>query len=327
MKTYNWGIIGTGFIARKMAEALPFVPQSNLRAVASRNIETANDFASSYKCKLYGSYEELINDTEIDIVYVATPHNYHCTNTLMAISNGKHVLCEKPFAVNSREAHSMIDAAREQGVFLMEALWTRFNPNIIRAKEILDSGQLGNIKLITANFGDRKPYHPDNRFYSKKLIGGALLDMGIYPLFNVLLMMGKPKSIKALAAIGQTGVDYTCSIALSYENDALAVIHSTILTETDSKVTIYCEKGKIEFDRWVYAPEKVTVVPLDGESQDITQELTGNIYNYEAVEVIKCLEHGKTQSNLWSWNDSLMLIGVLDEIRDQIGLVYEAHDS
>ena len=327
MKTYNWGIIGTGFIARKMAEALPFVPQSALYAVASRNIETANDFATTYNCKTYGSYEELINDPEIDIVYVATPHNYHCSNTLMAISNGKHVLCEKPFAVNSREVHSMIDAAREKGVFLMEALWTRFNPNIIRAKEILDSGQLGNIKLITANFGDRKPYHPDNRFYNKELIGGALLDMGIYPLFNVLLMMGKPQTIKALAAIGQTGVDYTCSIALGYENDAMAVIHTTILTETDSKVTIYCEKGRIEFRRWVYAPENITVVPLEDESQDITQEMTGNIYNYEAVEVINCLEQGKFQSSLWSWDDSLMLIGVLDEIRAQIGLVYKGHDN
>ena len=327
MKTYNWGIIGTGFIARKMAEALPFVPQSNLFAVASRNIETASDFASTYNCKPYGSYEELITDPEIDIVYVATPHNYHCENTLTAISNGKHVLCEKPFAVNSREVHSMIDAAREKGVFLMEALWTRFNPNIIRAKEILDSGQLGKIKLISANFGDRKPFHPDNRFYSKELIGGALLDMGIYPLFNVLLMMGKPMSIKALAAIGSTGVDHTCSIALRYEDDAMAVIHSTMLAETESKVTIYCEKGKIELSRWVYAPEKVTVIPLDGESQDVTQKITGNIYNYEAVEVINCLELGKIQSSLWSWDDSLMLMGVLDEIRAQIGFIYEAHDS
>ena len=327
MKTYNWGIIGTGFIARKMAEALPFVPQSNLYAVASRNIETANDFASTYKCKPYGSYEELIKDPEIDIVYVATPHNYHCENTLMAIANGKHVLCEKPFAVNSREVLSMMDAARKKGVFMMEALWTRFNPNIIRAKEILDSGQLGRIKLITANFGDRKPFHPDNRFYNKELIGGALLDMGIYPLFNVLLMMGKPQSVQAMAVIGQTGVDLTCSITLLYGDDAMAVIHSTMLAETESKVTIYCEKGKIEFDRWVYAPEKVTVIPLDGESQDVTQKLTGNIYNYEAVEVIKCLEEGKTQSILWSWDDSLNLIGVLDEIRSQIGLVYEGHDN
>jgi len=327
MKTYNWGIVGTGFIARKMAEALPFVPQSNLFAVASRNIETANDFSSTYNCKPFGSYEELITDPEIDIVYVATPHNYHCENTLTAIGNGKHVLCEKPFAVNSREVCSMIDAAREKGVFLMEALWTRFNPNIIKAKEIIDSGQLGKIKLISANFGDRKPFHPDNRFYSAELIGGALLDMGIYPLFNVLLMMGKPLSVQAMAAIGQTGVDLTCSIALRYSDDAMAVIHSTMLAETESKVTIYCEKGKIEFDRWVYAPEKVTVIPIDGESQDVTQKLTENIYNYEAVEMINCLELGKIQSSLWSWDDSLMLIGVLDEIRAQIGLVYEAHDS
>ena len=181
MKTYNWGIVGTGFIAQKMAEALVFVPQSKLFAVASRELGTATNFAEKYNCKPFGNYEELMNNPEIDIVYVATPHNYHCENTLAAISIGKHVLCEKPFAVNSSEVCRMIDAAREKGVFLMEALWTRFNPNIIKAKEYLESGRLGKIKLITANFGDRKPYHPENRFYNKELIGGALLDMGIYP--------------------------------------------------------------------------------------------------------------------------------------------------
>ena len=326
MKTYNWGIIGTGFIARKMAEALLFVQQSKLHAVTSRSLDTATDFASSYNCKPYGSYEDLINDPEIDIVYVATPHNYHCENTLMAIRKGKHVLCEKPFAVNSREVCRMIDAAREKGVFLMEALWTRFNPNIIKVKEIIDSGQLGKIKFFNSNFGESKPYDLNNRFYSKELIGGSLLDMGIYLLFIALLLLGKPKTIQAMAAIGPTGVDHTCSVTFGYNDDSLAVFQSTILAETESKTIIYCEKGKIELSRWVYAPEKITIVPLDVESQDITQELTGNIYNYEAVEVIKCLEHGKTQSSLWSWDDSLLLISTLDEIRSQIGLVYEGHD-
>ena len=326
MKIYNWGIIGTGYIASKMAKALLFVPQSKLHAAASRSMDKANDFASNYNCKPYGSYEDLINDPEIDIVYVATPHNYHCENTLMAISKGKHVLCEKPFAVNTREVCCMIDAAREKGVFLMEALWTRFNPNIIKAKEIIDSGQLGKIKLFNANFGECKPYDPNNRFYSKELIGGSLLDMGIYPLFIALLLLGKPKTIQAMAAIGPTGVDHTCSVTFGYNDDSLAVFQSTILAETESKAIIYCEKGTIEFSRWVYAPEKITLIPLYGESQDITQELKGNIYNYEAVEVIKCLAQGKTQSSLWSGDDSLLLISTLDEIRSQIGLVYEEHD-
>jgi predicted dehydrogenase len=326
MRTYNWGILGTGFIAQKMAEALPFVLQSRLHAVASRTIETANIFATKYGCKAYGSYEEMINDPEIDIVYIATPHNLHCQNTLMSISKGKHVLCEKPFAVNGSEVRRMIDAAREKGVFLMEALWTRFNPRIIKTKELIDSGQMGKIKLISANFGEHKPYDPKNRFFNKELIGGSLLDLGIYPLFIALLMLGKPKTIKAIAGIGITGVDDTCSFTLGFEDGVLAVIYSTILVETDSTANIHCENGTIQISRFVYAPEKVTVVPIKGAPEDITVELLGNIYNYEAVEVIKCLEQGKLQSSLWSWDDSLVIIDTLDTIRKQIGLVYEGHD-
>jgi len=326
MKTYNWGIIGTGFIAQKMANALLLVPQSKLYAVASRNISTATDFAAMHNCKAYGSYEELANDPDIDIVYIATPHNYHCENTLMCISNGKHVLCEKPFAVNGREVRQMIDAARQKGVFLMEALWTRFNPRVINAKSIIESGQLGKIKLFTGNLGDQKPFDPTNRFFSKQLIGGSLLDLGIYPLFMALLMLGKPKTIKAAAGIGVTGVDTNCSITLGYEDDTIAILHSSLVAATDGTSTVYCEKGKIEFGSAVYAPEQVTLVTSDGRTEDITLKLAGNYYQYEAIEVVRCIEAGETCSPMWSWDDSIMLIDILDEIRRQIGLVYEGHD-
>lgn len=326
MKIYNWGIIGTGFIAQKMAAALLLVPQSKLYAVASRNSSTAADFAATHNCKAYGSYEELANDPDIDIVYIATPHNYHCENTLMCISKGKHVLCEKPFAVNGREVRLMIDAAREKGVFLMEALWTRFNPRVINAKSVIESGRLGKIKLLTGNLGDLKPFDPDNRFFSKQLIGGSLLDLGIYPLFMALFMLGKPKTIKAAAGIGATGVDTNCSITLGYEDDAMAILHSSLVAATDSTCVVHCEKGKIEFGPSIYAPEKVTLVPLEGKPEDITVELTGNYYQYEAIEVIRCIEGGETSSPMWSWEDSIMLIDSMDEIRRQIGLVYEGHD-
>ncbi|HEY5593019.1 MAG TPA: Gfo/Idh/MocA family oxidoreductase [Paludibacter sp.] len=326
MKRYNWGIIGTGYIAQKMADALPLVLQSRLYAVASRSMDTANEFAAKHNCKAYGSYEELANDPDIDIVYIATPHNYHCENTLMCISKGKHVLCEKPFAVNGWEVRLMIDAAREKGVFLMEALWTRFNPRVVKAKDIIEWGQLGKIKLFTSNLGDQKPFDPTNRFFNKELIGGSLLDLGIYPLFMALLMLGKPKTIKAFAGIGSTGIDTNCSFTLGFEDDAMAVMHSSLVAATDGTSTIYCEKGKIQFGPYVYAPEQVTIVHFNGEKEDITLPLTGNYYQYEAIEVIQCLEQGKTQSSMWSWDDSLMMIDVLDEIRKQIGLVYKGHD-
>jgi predicted dehydrogenase len=326
-KIYNWGIVGTGWIAKKMADAMPFVPQSKLYAVASRSLDTATVFANSYNCKAYGSYEDMMNDAEIDIIYIATPHNYHCENTLLAISKGKHVLCEKPFAVNGREVRLMIDAARDKGVFLMEALWTRFNPRVIKLKEIIESGVIGKVNLLTTNFGERKPFSPDNRFFSNDLIGGALLDMGIYSLFTALYILGKPSSITAAGTIGTTGVDTNCSINLTYNDGTFATIHTSLLAETDSTTTIYCEKGDIHVGQYVYAPQKITLAPLNNEKEDVVVEVTGNLYNYEAAELITCLEAGKIQSDKWSWDDSIMLMDVMDEVRNQIGLIYPKHDA
>jgi len=326
MKTYHWGILGTGYIAQTMAEALAFVPQSKLLAVGSRNAETADAFAEKYHCKAYSNYEAVANDPEIDIVYIATPHNLHCTNTLMCIAKGKHVLCEKPFAVNGGEVRLMMDAALAKGVFLMEALWTRFNPLVIEAKKVLDSGQLGNIKLMTGDFGLSIPQVPTNRHLSKELIGGSVMDLGIYPIFLAQIMMGKPKTISAKAGIGVTGVDTNCSVTLGYEDDSLAVIYSSIIANTESDAKFYCERGCLIFDKWVHMPAKVTLTPIDMSPQVLDIQTLGNIYNYEAAEVIHCLENGKTQSERWSWNDSLILIDTLDEIRKLIGLIYEGHD-
>lgn len=327
MKTYNFGIIGTGYIAQTMAEALTFVTQARLHAVGSRNQETANDFAAKYNCKAYASYEEVANDPEVDVVYIATPHNLHCENTLMCIAKGKHILCEKPFAVNAKEVDLMINAARAKGVFLMEALWTRFNPRIIATKEVLDSSRLGNIKLLKADFGLRIPASETSRHHNKSLIGGSVMDLGIYPLFLAQLLMGKPKTITATAGIGPTGVDTNCSVTLGYDDDSLAVIYSSILAHTDCKASVYCENGDLLFDKWVHVPEKVTIVPLNENLETLEVEIIGNCYNYEVGEVIKCIEQGKIQSDLWSWDDSKLLIETLDEIRKQIGLEYEGHDN
>jgi len=327
MKIYNWGIIGTGYIAQTMAEALAFVPQARLHAVGSRNRETAIDFATKYDCNGYGSYEEVANDPDVDIVYVATPHSLHCQNTLMCIDKGKAVLCEKPLAVNSGEVDLMINAAREKGVFLMEALWTRFNPRIIAAKKVLDSKRLGNIKLLKGDFGLRIPASEDSRHHNKSLIGGSVMDLGIYPLFLAQLFMGKPKTITATAGIGPTGIDTNCSVTLSFDDDAMAVIYSSILAHTDCNASVYCEKGDLLFDKWVHLPEKVTVVPINESPEILEVETSGNCYNYEVEEVIKCIEQGKMQSDLWSWDDSKLLIDTLDEIRRQIGVYYEGHDE
>jgi predicted dehydrogenase len=328
MKTYNWGILGTGFIARKMAEALPLVPQSKLYAVGSRKTDTAREFARLYNIeKSYGSYEELVCDPNVDIVYIATPHNLHHENTIMCLSQGKHVLCEKPLAVNGREVRNMVEKAKEENRFLMEALWTRFLPNLIKVKERIDAEQIGRIELLKADFGINIPFNPNHRLYNKQLIGGSLLDLGIYPLFLSLLLLGKPRTIKALAGFGTTGVDYSCSFTLGYEKGTLAVMYSSVRAQTDITAAIYGEKGTIVFNNWWYMPVPAKLITQEGEVIPIMEKSEGNGYNYEAAEVIRCLETNKTQSDLMSWDDSILLIDTLDAIRKEIGLVYEGHDD
>ena len=324
MKSYNWGIIGTGSIARKMAEALPHVPQSRLYAIGSRNMHTAAKFAQQYGVeKVYGSYEELVRDPAVDIVYIATPHNLHYENTIMGLNHGKHVLCEKPFAVNGREVRGMISKAKEVNRFLMEAMWTRFLPGLIRVKEMIDEGRIGRIRLLKADFGINVPFDPNHRLYNRELIGGSLLDLGIYPLFLSLLLLGKPGTIKALAGIGATGVDYNCSIALGYEEETIAVLYSSAVAKTDISAAVYGEKGTIVFDNWWYMPVPVKLITPEGREIPIPAESVGNGYNYEAAELIRCLEKGSIQSEMMSWDFSLLLIDTLDAIRREIGLVYE----
>jgi predicted dehydrogenase len=328
MKTYNWGILGTGFIARKMAEALILVPHSKLYAVGSRNPDTAQKFARQHGFeKAYGSYEELVSDPAVDIVYIATPHNLHYENTIMCLDRGKHVLCEKPFAVNGHEVRRMIAKAKEKHLFLMEALWTRFLPNLIKVKEMVDDGRIGRIKLLKADFGISIPFDPGHRLYNKQLIGGSLLDLGIYPLFLSLLLLGKPKSIHAVAGIGDTGVDYNCSFTLGYEKSTLSVMYSSMVAQTDITASIYGDKGNIIFDKWWYMPVSAQLITPEGKTIPIKGKSKGNGYNYEATEVIRCIEKGEMQSEMMSWDFSLLLIDTLDAIRKEIGLVYAGHDD
>ena len=215
--------------------------------------------------KAYGSYEELVRDPNVDIVYIATPHNLHYENTIMSLDHGKHVLCEKPFAVNGHEVRGMIARAKEKNCFLMEALWTRFLPNLIKVKEMVEQGHIGKIKLLKADFGIHIPFDPHHRLYNKQLIGGSLLDLGIYPLFLSLLLLGKPKTIRAMAGFGDTGVDYNCSFTLGYEESTLAVMYSSVMAQTDITAAIYGEKGTIVFDKWWFMPVPAKLITPTGK--------------------------------------------------------------
>ena len=326
-KKIKWGIIGPGWIAHKFATALQVAANCELYAVGSRHIDTAKKFAAEFHIpKAYGSYQELLQDPDVDAVYIATPHNLHLENTLLALEHHKHVLCEKPMGVNRKEEEKMIEKAREKNLFLMEALWTRFLPNIIKTKELIDSGEIGDVKLFTASFSILSDNGPEHRHYNIDLCGGTILDTGIYNIFLSLLLLGSPKNISAIAGLSSQGGDNSCSYTFKYENDTLAVMYSSFLADPPVVAEIHGTRGKIVLGHLWFCPGKVKLTYRGGKEKIFEFEERSNGYEYEAEETAKCILAGKIQSDLWSWNDSLQLISTMDSIRKQCGIVYPKHD-
>jgi len=326
-KKIQWGILSTGWIAHKFAAALQVSGKSKLYAVGSRNLGTAKKFAGKFHIpKSYGSYEELVSDPAVDVVYIGTPHNLHLQNTLLALDHQKHVLCEKPMGVNLKEELRMIEKAKEKNLFLMEALWSRFLPNIIKTKELVDSGEIGDVKLLTASFAIISDNGPEHRHYNIDLCGGTILDTGIYNIFLSLLLLGRPKSISAIAGLGEQGGDNSCSYAFKYERDTLSVMYSSFLADPNVVAEIHGTKGKIILDHLWFRPGNVKLIYRNGKKKTFKYDFKSNGYEYEADETAKCILAGKTQSELWSWNDSIELINTMDAIRKQCGIVYPNHD-
>jgi predicted dehydrogenase len=323
----KWGILGPGWIAHKFAEGLKVVENAELFAVGSRKIDNAKKFAREFSVpKFYGSYDELAKDPDVDVIYIATPHILHYENTLLCLELGKHVLCEKPFAMNGKEVRSMIAKAKEKNLFLMEAMWSKFLPNLIKAKEIVDSGEIGKVKLLTASFSVKSDFPLEHRQFNKDLGGGALLDIGIYNVFLSLFVLGNPKSFKAMASMGVTDVDFSNAILFKYADETLSILYSSFIAGTDVVAEIHGETGKIVFEHLWFCPGKIKIVRPNGEITPVPLQFKGNGYNYEAEEVVKCLSEGKTQSSTMSFNDSLEMIDMLDSIRKETGIIYPKYD-
>ncbi|GAB3809966.1 Gfo/Idh/MocA family oxidoreductase [Spirosoma humi] len=319
----RWGILGPGRIAHKFAQDLLTLPDAQLYAVASTNLQRAEEFASVYKAPhAFGSYEELLTLPDLDVVYVATPHIKHHENALMLLRGGISVLGEKPFAMNSEQVREMVDIARVKGVFLMEALWSRFMPGIQKALELAQSGAIGKVVSVKADFGFKAPFSPEGRLFDKALGGGSLLDIGIYPLFLAYLILGKPTGIKAAAIFGSTGVDEQCGMVLTYADGQLALLDSTLQAKTDCVGLIQGETGQIRIHSRFHETMGITLVTESGESTEFDFTRTTHGYDYEARHVMQCVSEGRTESPLWSLDDSLNLMALLDAVRAEAGIVY-----
>lgn len=257
----RWGILGTGTIARAFAQDLNRLPDAQLRAIASRNLTTAQAFATQFDVsQAYGSYEELVRDPNIDVVYIATPHVRHKQDAILCLTAGKAILCEKPMALNAREASEIIDLARQQQLFCMEAMWMRFMPLIQQVRQWIRAGKIGEVKSLKANFGYPVEFDPKSRFFDPKLGGGALLDRGIYPISLAFYLLGAPSEIVAAATLAPTGVDIYAAVQLGYVSGVTAVLYASMRQMTTNEVWIGGTKGTIKIHAPFYRAERISSI-------------------------------------------------------------------
>ena len=318
----NWGILGTGSIAKKFATGLTTLDDAKLVAVGSRAQETADAFGEEFDVPhRHASYEALANDADVDAIYVATPHAFHKTNSILCLEAGKAVLCEKPFAINAGEAAEMVDVARDRGVFLMEAMWTRFSPVMCKVRELLAEGAIGEPRMLAADFGFRAGVNPTARLFNPELGGGALLDVGVYCVSLASMVFGGPPTkIASLATLGETGVDEQSAFILAHEHGELAVLYTAVRTQTAHQARMMGTEGSLTVPQF-WHPQEATV-SAGGEEQLIEAPFEGNGYNYEAAEVMECLRAGRTESDVMPLDETLTVMQTLDAIRDQWGLKY-----
>lgn len=328
-KTYNWAILGCGKIARKFANDLKLLPNARLYAAASRSIETAQAFAAETGFeKAYGTYEEMVNDPAVDVVYIASPHSHHCEHALLCLNHRKAVLCEKALAINSAEVGLMIDAARRNNTFLMEAFWTMFQPSFHKAMEIIRSGELGALKLVRSDFAFNADYQPEKRLYNVELGGGSLLDIGIYPIFMSLMALGKPEKIKTMASFCPTGAEESILMSFSYPGGELASLVSSFASHSSIQTELSFENGFVRLNRRFFTPTTLTYWKIQEEERILTFEKgEGAGYEYEAAHVMDCLDAGKTESDRMPFSVSADLMEIMDRVRADAGIVFPGHDS
>ncbi len=319
----RWGIMGPGKIARKFARDLPEVPHTELYAVASRDQDRAEAFARECNAaKAYGSYEALARDSNVDAVYIATPHALHQKFSLLCLSHGKAVLCEKPLAMNAMQVEEMIAASKVHKVLLMEAMWTAFLPHFQAAMQKLREGALGEIKSIEADFGFHTPYNPVSRLFNKQLGGGSLLDIGIYPLFLALSVLGMPAEIDARATFFENGADSSCTMHLKYTNNAEARLYSTLLQETSTVAVIKGVEGVLTIHPRFHESSSFSI-EKEGKTEQFNFINRGEGFVHEIEHFCNLLREGKAESPVMTFEISRQLIGLLDGVREKIGLQYE----
>jgi predicted dehydrogenase len=324
-RPFRWGILGTGGIAGMFADDLRLSEVGELAAVASRAVERAEAFAArSGASRFYGSHAELLADDDVDAVYVAVPHSAHHEVARAAIESGKAaVLVEKPFTINRAQAEELAKLARSRGVFLMEAMWTRFLPHMVRVRELLAQGRLGDVRMVTAELGVWFRRDAAHRMFAPHLGGGALLDLGVYPLSFISMVLGAaPTSVLGAALFGDTGVDGQTSVILQYGDGRQAVANSSMQAWLANRASIAGTDARIEIDAIWFRPSSFTLTTRAGAVERYEFSVTGGGLRFQTEEVARCVRAGLLESPVMTPAESCQIMGMMDEVRAQVGLRY-----
>ncbi|MET7896599.1 Gfo/Idh/MocA family protein [Streptomyces mirabilis] len=334
--SFRWGIAGTGTIANTFASALGRLPDAQLVAVGSRSRETADAFGEKFGIaprRRHGSYEDLAADDNVDIVYVASPHSHHHEHTLLFLNAGRPVLCEKAFALDAAQAAEMAEVARARGLFLMEAMWSRFLPAYVKIRELLSEGAIGEVQSVEADFGFRFPADPTHRLFDRALGGGALLDLGVYPVSLASMVLGTPDRLTAYGTLGETGVDEHTAVLSGYSGGAVALTQCSLRAPLSSTARITGTEGHIELPFMMHCPDELTVrtrdtterlslhAARDGDDDDTA----GGGMHHQARHVQERLLAGESESDIMPLDETVAIMRTLDSAREQIGVRYFDH--
>ena len=319
---WRWGVVGPGSIAHSFAEGIRELDDGVITAVASRSAERAEVFGNEFEIEhWYGDYQALADDLDVEVAYVATPHSRHEADTLMLLESGKHVLCEKPFALNAKQAQSMADAAQGAGVFLMEAMWSRFLPAYKVLVDVLGEGRIGEPLLVEADFGFRKDVVPEDRHFDLAQGGGALLDLGVYPVQLCALVLGLPERVVADGVVGTTGVDEFVAAVLHHPGDRQGIVKASIRVPLACTARIAGTEGTIDLPAFMHCPRALTVNSVHG-SETIDASWKGQGLRFQVEEVHRCLDSGLSESPTMPLAESIGISRTLDAIRAPLGIVY-----
>ncbi|MFI9290775.1 Gfo/Idh/MocA family protein [Streptomyces gardneri] len=321
--TVRWGILATGGIAERFTTDLQTLDDAEVVAVASRTEASAKTFADRFGIpRAYGEWAGLFADEDVDVVYVATPHHAHREAAGLALEAGKAVLCEKALTLNAREAEELVALSRDRGLFLMEAMWMYCNPLVRRLAELVRDGAVGEVRTVQADFGLQGPFAADHRLRDPAVGGGALLDLGVYPVSFAQLLLGEPDSVQAHALISPEGVDLNTAMLLGWDSGASALLSCSLVADTPLTAAVTGTLGRIEVPRGFFFPERFTLHRDGREPEEFLAGDDPHSFRHEAAEVMRCLRAGATESPLVPLEGSLAVMRTLDAVRDRVGVRY-----